>query len=65
MDAVPYLAAASAIAALGARVYFYKLVEAASPGNERMVYLMTEIQNGAQGVPEEGVPLGRRSSSSR
>ena len=48
MDVVPYLAAASAIAALALAFYYYKLVEAESPGNERMVYLMTEIQNGAK-----------------
>ncbi len=48
MDVVPYLAAASAIAALVLAFYYYKLVEAESPGNERMVYLMTEIQNGAR-----------------
>ncbi len=48
MDAVPYLAAVSALAALGLAGYYYKLVEAASPGNERMVFLMTEIQKGAR-----------------
>ena len=48
MDAVPYLAAASAIAALALAFYYYKSVEAASPGNERMVFLMGEIQKGAK-----------------
>jgi K(+)-stimulated pyrophosphate-energized sodium pump len=48
VDVVPYLAALSAIAALVLAFYYYKLVEAESPGNERMVYLMTEIQNGAR-----------------
>ena len=48
MDAVPYLAALSAIAALGLAFYYYKDVQKASPGNERMVFLMTEIQNGAK-----------------
>ncbi len=48
MDAVPYLAALSAIAALALAFYYYKKVEAESPGNERMVFLMTEIQKGAR-----------------
>ena len=45
---IPYLAAASAIAALALAAFFYKAVEAASPGNDRMVFLMTEIQKGAK-----------------
>jgi K(+)-stimulated pyrophosphate-energized sodium pump len=48
VDAVPYLAALSAIAALALAFFYYKWVEAASPGDERMVFLMTEIQNGAK-----------------
>ncbi len=48
MSAVPYLAALSAIAALVLAYYFYTLVKAESPGDDRMVYLMTEIQNGAK-----------------
>ncbi len=48
MDAVPYLALVSALAALGLAAYYYKAVEAASPGNDRMVFLMTEIQKGAK-----------------
>ena len=48
MDVVPYLAALSAIAALVLAFFYFKSVEAASPGNERMVFLMTEIQNGAK-----------------
>ncbi len=48
MDVVPYLAAVSAIAALVLAFYYYKSVEKESPGNERMVFLMTEIQNGAK-----------------
>ncbi len=48
MDVVPYLAAASALAALALAFYYYKQVEAASPGDERMVFLMTEIQKGAR-----------------
>ena len=48
MDVVPYLAALSAIAGLILAVYYYTVVKAASPGNDRMVFLMTEIQNGAR-----------------
>jgi len=48
VDVVPYLAALSAIAALVLAFFYFKSVEAASPGNERMVFLMTEIQNGAK-----------------
>ena len=48
MDVVPYLAAISGIAALGLAFFYYKWVEARSPGDERMVFLMTEIQNGAK-----------------
>jgi K(+)-stimulated pyrophosphate-energized sodium pump len=48
VDAVPYLAALSAIAGLGLAVYYYKLVEAAPAGNDRMIFLMTEIQKGAR-----------------
>ncbi|MDG1411462.1 MAG: sodium-translocating pyrophosphatase [Acidimicrobiales bacterium] len=48
MSAVPYLALISAVAGLVLAGYYYKAVEAASPGNDRMVFLMTEIQNGAK-----------------
>ena len=48
MDMIPYLAAASAIAALALAAFFYKAVEAAPPGDDRMVFLMTEIQKGAR-----------------
>jgi len=48
VDAIPYLAAASAIAALALAFYYYKAVEAASPGDDRMVFLMGEIQKGAK-----------------
>ena len=48
MDMIPYLAAASAIAALLLAAYYYKAVEAAPAGNDRMVFLMTEIQKGAR-----------------
>ena len=48
MEAIPYLAALSALAGLMLAGYYYKDVEKASPGNERMVFLMTEIQKGAK-----------------
>ena len=48
MDMIPYLAAASAIAGLLLAAFYYKSVEAAPPGNDRMVFLMTEIQKGAK-----------------
>jgi K(+)-stimulated pyrophosphate-energized sodium pump len=48
MESIPYLAGLSAIAALLLAGYFYKLVGAASPGDDRMVFLMTEIQKGAR-----------------
>jgi len=48
VDMIPYLAAASAIAALALAAFFYKAVEAAPPGDDRMVFLMTEIQKGAR-----------------
>ena len=48
MVVVPYLAALSAIAGLVLAFYYYKAVEAAPAGNDRMVFLMTEIQKGAR-----------------
>jgi K(+)-stimulated pyrophosphate-energized sodium pump len=48
VDVVPYLAAASAIAALALAFYYYKKVEEAPPGDERMIFLMGEIQKGAR-----------------
>ena len=48
MSAVPYLAMISAIASLLLAGYFFKSVESAPPGNERMVFLMNEIQKGAR-----------------
>ncbi|MGZ0229788.1 MAG: sodium/proton-translocating pyrophosphatase, partial [Acidimicrobiales bacterium] len=48
MDIVPYLAALSALGALGLAAYFFTLVKAADPGDERMVFIMTEIQKGAK-----------------
>jgi len=48
VDLVPYLAAASAIAALFLAFYYYKKVEESPPGDERMIFLMGEIQKGAR-----------------
>ena len=45
---IPDLAAASALAALALAAYFYKAVEAAPPGDARMIFLMNEIQKGAK-----------------
>ena len=50
VSAVPYLALISALAGLGLAAYYYKAVEAAPAGNDRMVCLMTEIQKGARAV---------------
>ena len=59
---VPYLAALSAIAGLVLAFYYYKAVEAAPAGNDRMVFLMTEIQKGAK---EAGRHLSSTAVSSR
>ncbi|MGB3736623.1 MAG: sodium-translocating pyrophosphatase [Ilumatobacter sp.] len=48
MDVIPYLAAVSALAGLALAFFYYKAVEKESPGNERMVFLMEEIQKGAK-----------------
>ena len=48
VDLIPYLAALSALAGLAVAGFFYRAVTAASPGNERMVELMTAIQEGAR-----------------
>ena len=48
MEAIPYLALSSALIALLLAGYFYTNVKAASPGNERMIFLMTEIEKGAR-----------------
>ena len=48
MEAIPYLAAASSVMGLMLAAYFYNSVRAADPGDERMVFLMTEIQKGAR-----------------
>jgi K(+)-stimulated pyrophosphate-energized sodium pump len=48
VEIVLYLAALSGIAALVLAAYFYRLVEAAPAGDERMQFLMGEIQTGAK-----------------
>jgi K(+)-stimulated pyrophosphate-energized sodium pump len=48
VGAVPYLAFLSALAALGLAAFFFVNVRQASPGSDRMVFLMTEIQTGAR-----------------
>ena len=48
MSAVPYLALISAVAGLALAAFYYKAVEAAPAGNDRMQFLMTEIQKGAR-----------------
>lgn len=48
MSAVPYLAMTSAVAGLLLAVFYFKSVEKAPAGNERMVFLMKEIQKGAR-----------------
>ena len=48
MDAIPYLAGASAILGLLLAGFFFNNVKAAAPGDDRMVFLMTEIQKGAR-----------------
>ncbi len=53
MEAIPYLALVSALAALGVAGFFYTKVKEASPGDERMVFLMTEIQKGAKAFLKE------------
>ena len=48
MDLVPYIAALSALAGLALAGYFFMAVTKESPGNERMVELMTAIQEGSK-----------------
>jgi len=48
VSGLPYLALLSALAALGVALAFYRQVERSSPGDERMIYLMGEIQRGAR-----------------
>ena len=48
MQAIPYIALASALAALALAAFFFKDVSSAPPGNERMVAIMKQIQAGAR-----------------
>ena len=48
MQSVPYLALASAIAAIALAFFYYLNVKKASPGNDIMVSLMHEIQMGSR-----------------
>ena len=48
MQAIPYIALVSALAALVLAAFFYKDVSSAPPGNERMVAIMNQIQTGAR-----------------
>jgi len=48
LEAIPYLALASAIAGLGLAFFYFGLVKKESPGNDRMVELMDEIALGAR-----------------
>ena len=47
MQAIPYIALVSALAALALAAFFFKDVSSAPPGNERMVSIMKQIQAGA------------------
>ncbi|MEQ8718246.1 MAG: sodium-translocating pyrophosphatase [Acidimicrobiales bacterium] len=48
MESVPYLAALSALVALGLAAYFFSVVKAADPGTPKMIELMEAIQEGAR-----------------
>ncbi len=48
MDAIPYIAAGSAVAALLVAMFFFQWVSKQPPGNERMVQIMEAIQDGAR-----------------
>ena len=48
MEAIPYVAMVSALAALALAAFYYKDVQSAPPGDERMVGLMHQIQAGAR-----------------
>ena len=48
MQAIPYIALASALAALALAAFFFRDVSSAPPGNERMVSIMNQIQTGAK-----------------
>ncbi|MPZ74656.1 MAG: sodium-translocating pyrophosphatase, partial [Nitriliruptorales bacterium] len=48
MTAIPYMAAAAALAGLGLAFFFFGVVKKADPGSPRMVQLMEAIQEGAR-----------------
>ena len=48
MEAIPYFALGSGVLALILAAFYYFDVKKASPGDERMQYLMNEIQSGAK-----------------
>jgi len=48
LNAIPFIALLTAVAGLGLAGFFYGNVKKASPGNDRMVFLMNEIQAGAR-----------------
>jgi K(+)-stimulated pyrophosphate-energized sodium pump len=48
VEAIPYLALASALAALGLAAFYYGAVKKEDPGNDRMRELMLAIQAGAR-----------------
>ena len=48
MQAIPYIAAVSALAALVLAAFYYRDVASAPAGNERMVSIMKQIQAGAR-----------------
>ena len=48
MQAIPYIALVSALAALALAAFYFKDVSSAPPGNERMVSIMRQIQAGAR-----------------
>ncbi len=48
MAATPYVSAVAALLGLSLAGYFYGAVKSASPGNDRMVELMTAIQQGSR-----------------
>ncbi|MDE0162457.1 MAG: sodium-translocating pyrophosphatase [Acidimicrobiaceae bacterium] len=48
MQAIPYIALVSALAALALAAFYYRNVKSAPAGNERMVSIMQQIQTGAR-----------------
>jgi K(+)-stimulated pyrophosphate-energized sodium pump len=48
MTATPVVSVLTAVGGLALAAYFYTVVKAADPGNERMVELMNAIQDGAR-----------------